>query len=162
MVRLVKLLARIFHTDPYFGGSILGFVTTIPYLMVDYLSSLISGVNPIPIYSATLIVSHAAIPGDYFFGIIADITAGSLLGFVLVVVFERTSYRFMRTKCLGVGSVLWILHVSIIPKLWEPELLKLMNRPTVYMAFITHILWGLAFGIMLNAMRKGYSVKIEK
>lgn len=162
MIRLVKFLARIFHTDPYFGGSILGFVTTIPYLMVDYLSSLISGVNPIPIYSATLIVSHAAIPWDYLFGMIADIIAGSLLGFILVVVFERTSYRFIRTKCLGAGSVLWILHVSIIPKLWEPELLKLMNRPTVYMAFVNHVLWGLAFGIMLNVMRKGYSEKMEK
>lgn len=154
---MIKLFVRVFHADPYFGGSILGLMTTVPYLLLDYLSSLVAGGNPIPIYSATLVVSHTNIPWDYLLGIIADITAGSFLGFLLIVIFERTSYRFLRAKCFGIGIVLWILHVSIIPKLWEPQLLKLMNRPTVYMAFINHVLWGLAFGIILYCMKNNQS-----
>jgi hypothetical protein len=151
---LLKILTRIFQADPYFGGAILGLATTFPYLMLDYLYSLILNVNPIPIYSAILVVSHTSLPWDYFLGIIADLAAGSFLGFLIIVVFERTSYRFLKSKCLGIGVVLWILHVSIIPKLWEPGLLKLMNRPTVYMALLNHFLWGLAFGIVLNIIRK--------
>lgn len=156
---MLKLLRRISETDPYFGGYILGMATTIPYLLLDYLASLILDVNPIPAYSATLVVSHTGIPWDYFLGIIADLTAGSFLGFGLITIFERTSYKFLRTKCIGSGAVLWILHVSIIPKLWEPGLLKLMNRPTVYMALVLHVLWGMAFGIVLHMMRKGHSTK---
>jgi hypothetical protein len=151
---VIKILTRIYHIDPYFGGIILGLVTTLPYLMLDYLYSLLFAVNPIPIYSATLVVSHTGFPWDYILGIIADITAGSFLGFLLIVVFERTSYKFLLAKCFGIGPVLWILHVSIIPKLWEPALLKLMNRPTVYMALINHVLWGLVFGIILKIMRR--------
>ena len=151
---MIKIFSRIHRIDPYFGGIILGLATTIPYLILDYLYSLILAVNPIPIYSATLVVSHTGIPWDYLFGIIADLSAGSFLGFLLIIIFERTNYRFLRAKCLGSGVILWILHVSIIPKLWEPELLKLMNRPTVYMALINHILWGLAFGVILRWMRK--------
>jgi hypothetical protein len=159
---MINLLKRIYRIDPYFGGVILGLVTTVPYLMLDYLSSLIFGVNPIPIYSATLVVSHTGIPWDYLLGIIADIMAGSFLSFLLILVFERTSYRFLQAKCTGIGAVLWILHVSIIPKLWEPALLKLMNRPTVYMALFSHVLWGLAFGIILNLMRKENSIENNK
>jgi hypothetical protein len=154
MLRPLNILKSIYRADAYFGGSILGLGLTIPYLLLDYLSSFISDVNPIPIYSATLVVSHTNIPWDYVLGIIADITAGSFLGFLLIVIFERTSYRFLQAKCFGIGVVLWILHVSIIPKLWEPQLLKLMNHPTVYMALINHAFWGLAFGMILNVMRK--------
>ena len=150
---MIKLLTRIYQTDPYFAGSVLGFLTTFPYLILDYLSSLFFAVNPIPIYSATLVVSHIEIPWDYVLGIIAELAAGSLLGFLIIVVFQRTSYAYLQAKCLGLGVSLWILHVSIIPKLWEPELLKLMNRPTVYGALVNHILWGLAFGFTLNSIR---------
>jgi hypothetical protein len=155
---LIKLLTRFFETDPYFGGAVLGLVTTIPYLILDYLYSLFLNVNPIPIYSATLVVSHTAIPWDYLLGIIADLAAGSFLGFIIIVVLERTSYGFLSAKCLGIGVVLWILHVSIIPKLWEPELLKLMNRPTVYMALFNHMIWGLGYGITLRIMQKTISL----
>jgi hypothetical protein len=150
---LIKILRRISETEPYFGGAMLGLMMTIPYLILDYLSSLIFNINPIPIYSATLVVSHTGIPWDYLLGIIADLAAGSFLGFLLIAIFEWTSYKFLRAKCLGSGIILWILHVSIIPKLWDPELLQLMNRPTVYMALINHILWGLTFGMILRLIR---------
>jgi hypothetical protein len=158
MLKILNPLARIFQIDPYFGGIILGLATTAPYLMLDYLYSLIFDVNPIPIYSSILVVSNTGLPWDYLFGIIADLAAGSFLGFLIIAVFERTSYRFLRSKCLGIGVVLWILHVSIIPKIWEPELLRLMNRPTVYMALFNHILWGLAFGIVLRIIRKDNTI----
>lgn len=150
---MIKILKRVFKIDPYFGGIMLGLVTTFPYLMLDYLYSFVFAVNPIPIYSATLVVSHTGLPWDYVFGMMADLAAGSFLGFLIIAVFERTNYLFLRAKCLGLGVALWVLHVSIIPKLWEPQLLKLMNRPTVYMALIDHLLWGLAFGMILHVMR---------
>lgn len=155
--KLLKIFTRIYKTDHYFGGILLGLVMTLPYLILDYLSSLIFDINPIPMYSSTLVVSNTGLAWDYLFGIIADLAAGSFLGFLLIAVFERTSYRFLRAKCLGIGILFWILHVSIIPKLWEPQLLKLMNRPTVYMALFNHIVWGLTFGIILKLIRKNRS-----
>ena len=149
---MIKALRRLFRTDPYFGGVILGFTASIPYLIMDYLYTLILKINSIYHYAAILIVSHTDLPLDYLIGSSADLVVGSFLGFLIIAVFERTNYRFLRIKCFGLGVILWILHVSIIPKLWEPKLLSLMDRPTIYMALINHVLWGLLFGIFLNIM----------
>lgn len=153
-MRLKSILSGIYQNDPGYGGAVLGLMITVPYLLLDYLASLLFDVNPIPVYSATLVVSHVGQAGDYLLGMIADLIAGSFLGFGVVMAFERTNYRYLLGKCLGIGVVLWVLHVSIIPKLWEPQLLGLMNRPTVYMALVNHVLWGIGFGFILQAMRQ--------
>ncbi len=153
-MNFAKILSRIYQTDPYFGGAIVGVVMTCPYLMLDYLSSLLFNVNTIPIYSATLVISHTGFPWDYFFGIVADLGAGFLIGAGMIAAFERSGYQFLLAKCLGIGIVLWILHVSVIPKLWEPRLLQLLNRPTVYMSLLNHVFWGAGFGLFLRIVRK--------
>ncbi len=140
--------------DPYLLGSGLGFILTIPYLTLDYLFSLLFKTNPIPIYSATLVVSHTNFFWDYIFSITADLTAGAFLGFIIAYILERTNYHHLWLKGLGTGSVLWIAHVSVIPKLWEPALLELMNRQTVYVAFFTHVLWGVVYAVFLNNIRR--------
>jgi uncharacterized membrane protein (Fun14 family) len=142
------------NDEPYSRGGLLGFLTTIPYLIIDFLLCRIWKGNPIPLYSSTLVISHTGYSWDYVFGILSDLTAGSLMGFIIGFIIEKTSYRYLAAKGLVIGSTLWILHVSVIPKLWEPGLLKLMNRPTVYIAWLTHILWGLGFGAILGYLEK--------
>lgn len=143
-----------FEIDPYLLGSMLGFVLVFPYLSLDYLLSLIFKSNPIPLYSATLVVSHTNSPWDFVFSILGDFIAGAFMGFIITFIFERTNYHYLWIKGLGIGAVLWIVHVCALPKLWEPKLLTLMTQSTVYISFFTHVGWGLVYGIILGSVRK--------
>ena len=66
------------------------------------------------------------------------------------MVLERTNYKNLIQKGIIAGGVLWIMHMSLIPKIWDPELLKLINPPTGYLSFYTHIFWGTLFGFILT------------
>jgi hypothetical protein len=143
-----------FEIDPYLLGSTLGFLLVIPYLSLDYLLSLIFKSNPIPLYSSMLIMTHTAILLDFALGITGDLIAGAFMGFIITIILERTNYHYLWVKGLGIGAVLWIVHVCVLPKLWEPQLLTLMTRPTIFIAFVTHVLWGLAYGMILGYVRK--------
>ena len=88
------------------------------------------------------------------FGILADLVAGTLLGFVTVFILERSNYKNLVLKGLVAGGVLWILHVSLIPSLWDPHLLPLLTRATVIVSFFTHGFWGAFYGFILDLFLK--------
>lgn len=53
--------------------------------------------------------------------------------------------RFWYAKGLGIGGVLFVLHDAIIPKIWEPALVRVIhNENYLIMDLVTHIGWGLA------------------
>ena len=85
------------------------------YLVGDYLASLAFKSNPLPHYSAMLMLSRAVHGLEVIYGILADLVAGTLLGFVTVFILERTNYKNLVLKGVVAGGVLWILHVSLIP-----------------------------------------------
>jgi uncharacterized membrane protein (Fun14 family) len=136
--------------DVYLLGGHIGSFTTIIYLAVDYLLSLIFKSYPIPLYSARLIISWPTSGWDFFFGIMADLIAGTFLGFITVFILERTNYQNLILKGLVAGGILWIIHISVIPNFWKPELFKLMTRSTIYISFFTHGFWGMFYGLILK------------
>lgn len=141
---------RFAKNDVYLLGGHIGSFTTIIYLLVDYVASLIFKAYPIPLYSTRLIIPLAPSGWDFFFGVMADLVAGTFLGFFTVFILERSNYQNLILKGLVAGGVLWIVHTSIIPNFWKPELLKLMIRPTIYLSFFTHGFWGIFYGFILK------------
>ena len=87
---------------------------------------------------------------DFFYGVMADLIAGTFLGAFTVFVLERTNYKNLIQKGIIAGGVLWIMHVSLIPKIWDPELLKFIDPPTGFISFYTHIFWGILYGFILT------------
>lgn len=141
---------KLHKEDIYLLAGALGFFTTIIYLSVDYLLCLLFKANPIPLYSAQLILSHSSGGWGFFYGVMADLIAGTFLGAITAFVLERTNYKNLIKKGVIAGGVLWIMHVSIIPKIWDPELLKFINFSTGSLSFYTHIFWGTFYGFILT------------
>lgn len=140
--------------DPYLLGGHIGSFTTVVYLAIDYLASLVFKSNTVPHYSAMLMLSRAAHGAEILYGVLADLVAGTLLGFVTIFLLERTNYKNLVLKGLVAGSVLWIMHVSLIPSLWNPELLPSLTRATVTVSFFTHGFWGAFCGFILDRFLK--------
>lgn len=141
---------KLHKEDIYLLAGTVGFFTTLIYLAVDFLLCSIFGAKPIPHYSAQLIFSHTHIRWDLFYGAMADLIAGTFLGAITAFVLERTNYKNLVPKGIIAGGVLWIAHVSLIPKLWDPDLLKFITFPTGRISFFTHVFWGLFFGFILS------------
>jgi divalent metal cation (Fe/Co/Zn/Cd) transporter len=140
---------KLHKEDIYLLAGTIGFFTTVIYLVADYLSSLIFKANPIPLYSSQLVLSRTS-DWDFLYGIAADLIAGTFLGAITAFVLERTNYKNIIQKGFIAGGVLWIMHVSVIPKIWDPELLKLVNPATGHLSFFTHVFWGIFYGFILT------------
>ena len=52
----------------------------------------------------------------------ADLIAGTFFGACTTFNLERTNYKNLIQKGIIAGGVLWIIHVSVIPKIWDSEL----------------------------------------
>ena len=141
---------KLHKEDIYLLTGTLGFFTTVIYLIIDYLLSLLFKSPPVPIYSSALVLSHNSTGWDFFYGVMADLIAGTFLGAFTAFVLERTNYKNLIQKGVIAGGVLWIMHVSLIPKIWKPELLKFIGPPTGYISFYTHIFWGTLYGFILT------------
>ncbi len=139
---------KLHKEDIYLLAGTLGFFTTAIYLIVDYILSLIFKSYPIPYYSSQLVLSHSNTGWAFFYGIMADLIAGTFLGAVTAFVLARTNYKNLVQKGIIAGGVLWVMHVSIIPKIWSPELLKFINPATGVQSFYTHIFWGILYGFI--------------
>jgi len=46
------------------------------------------------------------------------------------------------------------MHVSVLPKIWDPGLLKFVGPPTGFLSFYTHILWGTLFGYIFTRFKQ--------
>ncbi|HEX3046437.1 MAG TPA: hypothetical protein VHY08_16895 [Bacillota bacterium] len=103
---------KLHNEDIYLLAGTLGFFTTLIYLAIDYIMSLLFKSSPIPYYSSHLVLSHHSFDGDFFYGIMADLIAGTFLGAFTAFVLERTNYKNLIQKGVIAGGVLWIMHVS--------------------------------------------------
>jgi hypothetical protein len=141
---------KLHKEDIYLLAGTLGFFTTVIYLIIDYVLCFLFKATPIPYYSSQLVLSHTVMSWDFFYGAMADLVAGTFLGAVAALVLERTNYKNLIPKGVIVGGVLWIMHVSLIPKIWDPELVKFIHPPTGYLSFYTHIFWGILYGFIFE------------
>ena len=145
-----RKIYKLHNEDIYLLAGTLGFFTTAVYLIVDYLLSRLFKANPIPYYSAQLVLSHHAMFWYLFYGTMADLIAGTFLGAVTAFVLERSNYKNLLPKGIIAGGVLWIMHVSLIPKFWDLRLLQFVNPPTSFISFYTHVFWGALYGFIFD------------
>jgi hypothetical protein len=141
---------KLHKEDIYLLTGTLGFFTTVIYLVIDFVFCLLFKARPIPYYSSQLVLSHQLMVWGFFYGVMADLIAGTFLGSFTTFILERTNYKNLIQKGIIAGGVLWIIHVSLIPKIWDPELLRFVGPPTGYLSFYTHIFWGTLYGFILK------------
>lgn len=53
----------------------------------------------------------------------------AVFGVLLAYVYRWTGRDFWLLKAIGYGGLLVIVHVSMIPRLWEPRLLQIFASP---------------------------------
>jgi len=69
--------------------------------------------------------------------------AGATLGTVLALLLILSGYDYARLKGIGLGLVLWIVHVIAIPNIVAPRpfLFRTFNEAVVDLT--SHVIWGL-------------------
>jgi len=141
---------KLHKEDIYLLAGTLGCFTTVIYLIIDYLLGLFFKSTAIPYYSSQLVLSFHSTGWSFFYGVMADLVAGTFLGAFTALVLEQTNYKNLVPKGIIAGGILWIMHVSLIPKIWDPELLNFVGPPTGFISFYTHIFWGTLYGFILT------------
>lgn len=68
--------------------------------------------------------------------------AGGILGIAIVLILKLSGYDFAIWKGLGLGTVLWIVHVLVIPNLVAPRPFLYRTFNEVIIDFVSHIVWS--------------------
>ncbi len=143
--------------DTILRGSIVGFIATIPYIMVSWFLYMV-GVSPFTVihYGAILITP----PGTtittlpLLLGLLAVTISGTFMGNILAFLLRSTGSDYAIFKSTGLGVVLWIVHSKVLPSLIEPELFKVLPTPMVLQALIVVGVWGIVAGYSYLALEK--------
>lgn len=77
--------------------------------------------------------------------------SSAFFGFVLAYIYRITGRDYWPLKAAGYAGVLYLIHVSIIPKLWEPRLLPLFRVPAATMVWelSRELIWALLAGYLV-------------
>lgn len=87
-------------------------------------------------------------------GVIAGFVAGSFVGVLIAFLLEQTGYELAWFKGLGVGVVLWPVHVGIIPNLMAERLYDVLPPIMVLACFFFEAIFGTITGIAMNVLAK--------
>lgn len=114
----------------------------IPLVTYQYISLLILpsdlAVSP-AVEGATVILSGAA--------------ASVVFGMLNAVILMTTGRDYWALKGAAWGGVLFIMHVSLIPKLWEPRILPILSSPEVIVwELVDRLGWGLINAYLFIAL----------
>jgi hypothetical protein len=143
--------------DIILKGSITGFVGTIPYILLSWISYILR-ISPSDVihYGAILIMP----PGttittlSLFLGLITVMITGTLMGNVLAFLLRWTGSDFALLKSTGLSAVLWIVHCKLLPSLIEPRLYEVLSPSMVLQVLIVVEIWGIVAGSTYLAIEK--------
>lgn len=139
--------------DTILRGSIAGSVALIIALSVSWILYMF-GVLPSTgsHYSAMFITS----PGTplttlpLLLGSLTNLVTGALVGVVIAFLFKRTGNDYWWLKSVGLGVVLWPVHVTFIPALIAPRLYTLLPPIMVFASLLLSALYGIVAGLVLK------------
>jgi len=94
-------------------------------------------------------------------GIIAGFVTGAFVGVVIAYLIDRTGYDYSWLKGLGVGIVLWPVHVAIIPNLFAHRLYSVLPPIMVFACFFFEAIYGIVTGIMVKYLYDGNKIKLK-
>lgn len=143
--------------DTILRGSIIGFIATVPYIMVSWALYILE-ISPSTVihYGAILITP----PGTkittlpLLLGVLAVIISGTFMGNVLALLLRWTGDDYVLLKSTGLGVVLWIVHSKVLPGLVEPNLFRVLSPSMVLQAFVVAGIWGIVAGLSYLALSK--------
>jgi|GEM_PF-3760208 uncharacterized membrane protein YagU involved in acid resistance len=96
-------------------------------------------------------------------GEFTHLLAGGTLGIAIYIILRVSGYDFFIIKGAGFGTVMWIVHVIIIPNLVAP-------RPYIFRTFneaivdlVSHTVWGsiTSWFIIVNLRKTSNKAKIK-
>jgi len=105
-------------------------------------------------YISQLIFPHQMVTLEkLLMGEFTHILAGGTLGVAITIILKISGFNYSVVKGLGFGSLMWIVHVLVIPNLVAPRpyLFRTFNEAVVDL--ISHIVWG---GIAAGYIRYYY------
>ena len=134
--------------DTILRGSIAGFFATLLYVLSDWLLYML-GITPFTVvhYGSVLITPPATemTTFSFFIGLIAVTIAGTFVGSILSFIIRNTGMDYFYLKSLGFLFVLWIIHVSILPRVIAPELFRVLPLVTVIVNLTIKIIWAITY-----------------
>lgn len=87
-------------------------------------------------------------------GIIAGYVAAAFVGVIISYLIEKTGFDYSWLKGLGVGIVLWPVHVAIIPNLIAYRLYSVTPPIMVFACFFFEAIFGSVTGVMVKYLGK--------
>ena len=113
-----------------------------------------------------IIFFHAAetplTPLTWATGIIAGFVTGAFVGVIIAYLIDRTGYDYSWLKGLGVGIVLWPVHVAVIPNLFAYRLYSVLPPIMVFACFFFEAVFGIVTGIMVKYLYGGNKIATKK
>ena len=85
-------------------------------------------------------------------GTIGILVAGAFVGTLVSFLLRITGPDFAWLKGLGVGAVLWPVHVSFLPGLLGPRVFSTLPPVMVIGSLFLSLLWGLTTGLILQLL----------
>lgn len=101
-----------------------------------------------PITSFTLLI-----------GVIAGYVTGPFVGVIIAYILSRTGYNYAWLKGYGVATVLWPVHVAIIPNLMALRLYSTLPPIMVFACYFFEALFGIVTALTLQYWQKRKPIK---
>jgi hypothetical protein len=152
-----KARSELLMNDPIVTGAKAGVVASVLTLVVEWLLGMTGVLRLITYdYASILILPSAAARSAYERGgtiLLAVLTASIFFGVLQVWLYQCTGNAFWVLKGAVYGGLLFITHVSLIPKLWEPRLLPVLNYPGVFAwEAVSKVGWGILSGYVIERL----------
>jgi hypothetical protein len=87
-------------------------------------------------------------------GLIAVFISGTFIGNIISIILRLTGIDYLYFKCLGSLFVLWIVHVSILPRVIAPELFRVLPIITIIVNFLIKIIWAITYAYLYSTITK--------
>lgn len=147
------------------AGSVAGIATSV---VVNGLEVLLKSLGIIPVTTLDYVAVLVLPPGWAGPGYVAlvsvlltQLVASAFFGTLFAYVMDRIGSDLWFLKGLGYGAFLFLVHVSVIPKLWEPRLLSYLITPNVMVTeVLVEISWGILGAYLLTRLlgREGRTI----
>lgn len=144
-------------TDWLVAGAVAGIVAIFGRVAAEVVFWVIGLFPNIPYYEyvTVLILPPQPSPGYVRLGsfLIAILASSSIFGIILAYALLRTGFDYWYLKGAGYGTVTFVNHTSLIPKLWENQLLRVLEEPGVIQwEMVEHIYWGILVAYLFTRM----------
>lgn len=139
------------------SGLLAGLLGTLADFIIYVLSYFILGTSTVAHYISQLIFPFQE-PNTtgLILGSITHFVVGSIIGILFALFYKYFGYDYANIKGIGVGLLLWIVHVGIIPLMVSPRPFLHSNKLESFVELIVHISYGI-FTTMYLVRKSAYA-----